>query len=80
MSEPTVAPYGTWASPFTAELLSEGTVPVGSVMVSGSDVWWIEGRPTEGGRYVLVRRREGEEPQVVTPEGLNVRTRVHEYG
>src|SRR5436309_6180321 len=80
MREPTVAPYGTWTSPFTAELLSEGTIPVGSVMVSGSDVWWIEGRPTEGGRYVLVRRREGEEPQVLTPEGFNVRTRVHEYG
>jgi dipeptidyl aminopeptidase/acylaminoacyl peptidase len=80
MSEPTVAPYGTWASPFTPELLSTGTTPVGSVMVSGSDVYWLEGRPTEGGRYVLVRRREGEEPRVLTPEGFNVRTRVHEYG
>jgi dipeptidyl aminopeptidase/acylaminoacyl peptidase len=80
MSEPTIAPYGTWESPFTAELLSEATTPVGPVFVSGSDVYWLEGRPTEGGRYVLGRRREGEEPEVLTPEGFNVRTRVHEYG
>jgi dipeptidyl aminopeptidase/acylaminoacyl peptidase len=80
MSEPTVAPYGTWASPFSAELLSTGTIPLGGVLVSGSDVLWIEGRPAEGGRYVLVRRREGQEPEIVTPEGFNVRTRVHEYG
>ena len=80
MSESAVAPYGTWASPFTAELLSAGATPLGGVLVSDSDVYWAEGRPTEGGRYVLVRRREGQEPEIVTREGFNVRTRVHEYG
>jgi dipeptidyl aminopeptidase/acylaminoacyl peptidase len=37
--------------------------------------WWIERRPLEGGRTVIVR--DGEE---VTPLEFNVRTRVHEYG
>jgi dipeptidyl aminopeptidase/acylaminoacyl peptidase len=79
MSEPTVAPYGTWASPLTAALISTGTTPLGGVLVSGSRVLWIEGRPTEGGRYVLVEQGEAGRV-VVTPEGFNVRTRVHEYG
>jgi len=43
-------------------------------------VWWAEGRPTEGGRVVLVRRAPDGEPEDVTPEGVNVRTRAHEYG
>ena len=43
-------------------------------------VWWAEGRPAEAGRVVLMRRPPGGEPEAVTPEGTNVRTRVHEYG
>jgi dipeptidyl aminopeptidase/acylaminoacyl peptidase len=83
MGEQTVAPYGTWDSPFTAAQIAGGTVPLGGVGVSGTDVVWLEGRPKEGGRYVLVRCATGDEaaaPQVVTPPGFNVRTRVHEYG
>ena len=48
--------------------------------MDGPDVWWSEGRPTEGGRTQLVRRAAGEEPQDVLPEGWNARTQVHEYG
>ena len=48
--------------------------------MDGLDVWWSEGRPTEGGRTQLVRRVAGEEPQDVLPEGWNARTQVHEYG
>jgi dipeptidyl aminopeptidase/acylaminoacyl peptidase len=83
MSEPTVAPFGTWESPFSASLIAEGMTPLGGVQVSGSDVVWLEGRPTEGGRYVLVRRSVDDGPgaaEVLTPAGFNVRTRVHEYG
>jgi dipeptidyl aminopeptidase/acylaminoacyl peptidase len=43
-------------------------------------VWWAEGRPTEGGRVVLMRRPRGGEAEEATPAEVNVRTRVHEYG
>ncbi|HEU4461250.1 MAG TPA: S9 family peptidase, partial [Solirubrobacterales bacterium] len=43
-------------------------------------VWWLEGRPDEGGRAVLMRRAPGDEPEAAVGEGTNVRTRVHEYG
>ena len=69
------APYGTWPSPIAAADLVVGAVRVSETVLDGTDVWWAEGRPSEGGRTALVCN--GEER---TPEGANVRTRVHEYG
>ena len=48
--------------------------------LEGGTVWWLEGRPSEGGRVVLVRAEPGGGPVDVVPEGFNVRTGVHEYG
>jgi dipeptidyl aminopeptidase/acylaminoacyl peptidase len=50
------------------------------VAIDGGDAYWVEGRPTEGGRNVLVRRRPDGAVVDVSPPGFNVRTRVHEYG
>ena len=50
------------------------------VAVDGDDVYWIEGRPHEGGRNVLVRRSADGSTSDVVPAGFNVRSRVHEYG
>ena len=55
-------------------------VRLGSVAVDGDDVYWLERRPNEGGRTVLVRRRADGRHDELTPHGFNVRTRVHEYG
>jgi dipeptidyl aminopeptidase/acylaminoacyl peptidase len=70
-----VAPYGSWASPVTADLIAGGTLRLGSPWIDGGAVYWLEGRPKEGGRYVVVR--DGE---ALTPAPFNVRSRVHEYG
>jgi len=43
-------------------------------------VWWLEGRPAESGRVVLVRKDPERDPVDVVPSGFNVRTSVHEYG
>jgi dipeptidyl aminopeptidase/acylaminoacyl peptidase len=50
------------------------------VAVDGDDIYWLERRPTEGGRNALVRRRPDRRLEELTPDGFNVRTRVHEYG
>ena len=55
-------------------------VRLGSVAVDGDNVYWLERRPNEGGRSVLVRRRADGRHEELTPQGFNVRTRVHEYG
>ena len=53
---------------------------------SNGQLFWLEGRPKEGGRQVVCRydkdspgssERGGVD---VTPAETNVRTRVHEYG
>lgn len=80
MSEPKVAPYGSWRSPITSDLIVAGTIGLGQIELDGDDIYWIEMRPSEGGRYVIVRRTPGGERSDVTPESFNVRTRVHEYG
>ncbi len=75
-----VAPYGAWRSPITAELIVAGVVGLGQVKLDHEDLYWVEQRPTEGGRYVVVRRRGQGQPTDITPAGFNARTRVHEYG
>src|SRR5215210_3203818 len=80
MAGPQVAPYGSWRSPITSELIVSGSISLGSCAIDGDDIYWIEGRPTEGGRNVLVRRTRDGAIRDVTPPPLNVRTRVHEYG
>jgi dipeptidyl aminopeptidase/acylaminoacyl peptidase len=77
-----VAPYGSWASPITIDLLLKGTVQMRNQMVrwDGDDLYWSELRPDEAGRIVVCRRSANGEIGDVTPQGFNARSRVHEYG
>jgi len=56
MAEKKVAPYGSWKSPITSDLIVAGTIGLGDMRLNGEDVYWIESRPSEGGRSVIVRR------------------------
>jgi dipeptidyl aminopeptidase/acylaminoacyl peptidase len=69
-------PYGSWLSPITSELIVAESIGLAGVLLDGAHTYWLEGRPREQGRNVLVRLGAGD----VTPPGFNVRTRVHEYG
>ncbi|TMI90918.1 MAG: S9 family peptidase [Bacillati bacterium ANGP1] len=75
-----IAPYGSWKSPVTSDLIVAGTIGLGEIALDGRDIYWVEMRPTEGGRNVVVRRTPDGRAADVTPPGFNVRTRVHEYG
>ena len=55
MAEPQVAPFGTWRSPISAALAASARVRFDELHVDGDDVYWVESRPAEGGRSVLVR-------------------------
>jgi dipeptidyl aminopeptidase/acylaminoacyl peptidase len=80
MGERKIAPYGSWKSPVTADLIAGETIGLGAIRLDGEDVYWIEMRPREAGRYVVIRRRPGGQTEEVTPPPFNARTRVHEYG
>src|SRR5205809_3212342 len=77
---PIIAPYGTWTSPLSARSVSAGSVQLSRVILDGDDLYWLERRPEEGGRGVVVTRGPHGRIADVTPIGTNVRTRVHEYG
>ena len=77
---PITAPYGSWKSPITTDLIVQDSVSLGSIQLDGDDLYWVEMRPQEGARNVIVRHTLGGDTQDVTPEPYNVRTRVHEYG
>src|SRR5438067_13051206 len=80
MAEPRVAPYGSWRSPISSDLIASATIGLGQIALDGEDVYWAESRPAEGGRIVVVRRGPNGEVVEVTPAPFNARTRVHEYG
>ncbi|MGA7936361.1 MAG: S9 family peptidase [Kovacikia sp.] len=80
MTELHLAPYGSWKSPITSDLIVAGTIGLGQVRLDGESIYWTELRPTEAGRNVLVRLGADGQLLDVTLPPFNVRTRVHEYG
>jgi dipeptidyl aminopeptidase/acylaminoacyl peptidase len=80
MSERGVAPYGSWRSPISSDVIVRGVVGLAEVVIDGRDVYWLESRPGEGGRNVVVLLTPDGRTEDVTPQPFNARTRVHEYG
>ena len=72
------APYGSWKSPITSDFIVAQSIGLSDVRLDGGSVYWLEARPQEQGRNVVVRGGEGETD--ITPAPFNARTRVHEYG
>lgn len=80
MTQKSTAPFGSWKSPVTPDLITAGSVRLSELWVDGDDLYWLEGRASEGGRYVIVRRSADGTTSDVIPEGFNARNAVHEYG
>ncbi len=80
MARPQIGPYGSWRSPVTADAIVAGVIGLSQIQLDGDDIYWVEGRPAEAGRNVIVRRRLDASITDVTPPEYNARTRVHEYG
>jgi dipeptidyl aminopeptidase/acylaminoacyl peptidase len=77
------ASYGSWKSPITSTLIVTDAINIewpAQVALDGKDVYWVETRPTENGRTVIVRWSPDGTVADVTPPTFNARTTVHEYG
>lgn len=81
MTIQTTSPYGSWTSPITADMIISNTKQYIQYQLVGEMVYWLEGRPMENGRQVIVQHHlpTGKQKDL-TPSQINVRTRVHEYG
>ncbi len=75
-----LAPYGSWRSPISSDMIASQTIGLEQIVLDGSDVYWIESRAAEGGRYVIVKKSPVKEIEDITPAPFNARTRVYEYG
>jgi len=87
MPEPKEAPYGSWDSPITSGLIAfrgpgtlEPSRALSEIALDRGAVYWMEVRPYEGGRWVVVQRTQGGVRRDVTPFPFDARTRVHEVG
>ncbi len=79
MTDKQISPYGSWPSPITVDLAVEASRGLSEPRQDGDDIYFLESRPEESGRVVLLRRTADGRLTDMAP-GLNVRTRVHEYG
>src|SRR5260221_10121634 len=79
-SAPLIAPFGSWASPLSAEALAAGGVSFADLRAVNRTLYWTESVPAAGGNIVLYSSKEGAEATVVPAPSANVRTRVHEIG
>ena len=80
LNSPKIAPYGSWKSPITSDLIVEGSVGLSQPAFDGEDIYWLEMRPKEAGRNVIIRRTADGVCTDVNQSPFNARTRVHEYG
>ncbi len=74
------APYGSWKSSISSDLIVADSVRLGQPRISGSDIWWSEGRPKQEGRCFLVRAGADGHCADMSDVNFNVRTRANEYG
>ncbi|MGB5656319.1 MAG: S9 family peptidase, partial [Acidimicrobiia bacterium] len=76
----TTAPYGSWQSPVGAADTVAGIVRFSDLQYDDGSLYWLESRPSEGGRTALVRRTDDGTIGDVLPDTVNLRTMAHEYG
>ena len=67
---------GEWISPLTAPDISKAGVSAAWPQIVGEDIWWLESRPEEGGRKVVVSKSRGD----LLPSPFSASHSVHEYG
>lgn len=77
-------PYGSWPSPISAARISAGTLRLDQPQVRDEALYWVEGRPAEGGRCVLMRAHiKGDavtQREALTPSPYSVKSRALESG
>ena len=74
-----ITPSAVWPSPISAQRAAAGRMRLTDVQLSDGDAYWIEGRPVERGRCVIVREHDGVVTDLIDAP-YSARTWVHEYG
>lgn len=75
-----VRPAGTWPSAITAHLAASAAPQIDYPMSDREAIYWLENRPAENGRGVVVQQLPDGSHRDLVPSPLSARTRIHEYG
>ena len=75
----TTARYGGWASPLAASDVARAKISLSELCSDGKALYWLESRPAEAGRTVVVRA-DAEGRTDHSPADVSIRSRVNEYG
>lgn len=74
------APFGSWRSPISAVMIAGETIGLDQPRLGDDGCYWIEKRPTEAGRQVIVQQNTDGTVKDLLPPPFSARSRVHEYG
>lgn len=78
-NNPTEKPYGSWSSPISSALIVSDAITLDELRLFQSNAYWIEKRPQENGRCVIVQYKNGNKSDLL-PIEYSARSRCHEYG
>jgi dipeptidyl aminopeptidase/acylaminoacyl peptidase len=74
------APYGSWESPISAKMEGSSALRLSEAKIVKGTIYWLEGRPNEGGRVALMSWTKETGAKELLPKTYSVRDRVNEYG
>ena len=75
-----IATFGSWKSPITSDLIVSKTIGIDNIAIDRHNIYWLEKRPQEKGRSLIVGYFPERGTQEVTPAPFSVRSKIHEYG
>jgi len=71
--------YGNWSSKISAQLIVGDSISIDEPRQQAGSLYYIERRPQESGRCVIVRITDGNAVDILPPP-YSARSRAHEYG
>lgn len=80
MESKTALPFGTWPSSLSAEKVASAAPKINHIQCCNHLVTWVESRPNEGGRNVIIGRSKNGLIKDLIPAPYSHYSRVHEYG
>jgi len=75
-----IAFAGSWRSPITADLVAAQSIRFGEIVIDDTNIYWVESRPSESGRSVIVRCDANGRLSDMIAAPYSARSRLHEYG
>jgi len=75
-----IKPFGSWPSKISAEMITRAAPGLNHLQSSGNTLFWVENRPWEAGRNVIMCQTFDGTIKDLLPARYSCNSKVHEYG